>query len=86
MKITTHAIENMKINIHTLTSLYTGGVDYRDVSVDLHLMAGDERRCEGIVILADDVVEEDETFHVIVEELGISTTVTILDDGISKII
>ena len=45
-------------------------------------MAGDERRCVGIIILADSMAEEDETFDVIIEELGISTTVTILDDGI----
>ena len=44
-------------------------------------MAGDERRCVGIVILADSMAEEDETFDVVIEELGISTTVTILDDG-----
>ena len=60
-------------------------MDYEETSVDLPLMVGDERRCVGIVILADSIVEEDKTFDVIIEEFGISTTVTILDDGNFKI-
>ena len=58
-----------------------GGVDYTELNVDLHLVPDDRRRCVEIVILADDMAEEDETFEVIVEELEISTTVTILADG-----
>ena len=56
-------------------------MDYEQLDVDLHLVPGDRRRCVEIVILADNMAEEDETFDVIVEELGISTTVTILADG-----
>ena len=46
----------------------------------MSLLNDDKRVCVGIVILEDDVVEEDESFQVIVEGLDISATVTILDD------
>ena len=48
-------------------------------------MVGDERRCVGIIILEDNLVEEDESFEVIIEGVNSIATVTILDDdGILK--
>ena len=56
-----------------------GGEDYVSLDREVSLM-DDERMCVGIIILEDDVVEEDESFQVIVEGFDISATVTILDD------
>ena len=60
------------------------GEDYEDFSTEVTIRLGDERRCVhvGVSILEDGDVEQDETFQVIVENLGISSTVAILDDGI----
>ena len=57
-----------------------GGEDYVSLDREVSLIGDDERMCVGIIILEDAVVEEDESFQVIVEGYDTSVTVTILDD------
>ena len=56
------------------------------MGAEVRIKYGDERRCVGVSILADDVDEQDETFLVIVEGLGIHTNITILNDGMLNIL
>ena len=58
-----------------------GGEDYEELSVEVPIRFGVTRKCVGISILEDSKVEENEMFQVVIEELGISTQVAILDDG-----
>lgn len=55
-------------------------MDYIDFQSEFTLFAGDTERCIAIMIIADTILEMDETFLVSVEEFGISATVNILDD------
>ena len=58
-----------------------GGVDYEGLNKTLRLRVdGRMRRCVGIVVYDDLVLEADKTFQVIIEGMGVSTEVTILDD------
>ena len=49
--------------------------------MEVPIRFGVTRKCVGISILEDSKVEENEMFQVVIEELGISTQVAILDDG-----
>ena len=64
--------------------IYIGGVDYSEFSQELELNPNDTSRCVGIVILEDTQQEDDESFEVVIEGLGVSTVVTILDDDDGK--
>ena len=65
---------------HLTGGKYMGQEDYFELDVDLSLQFGDRRKCVGIVIIEDTVPEPDEFFLVVIEGLGVSTTVIILDD------
>ena len=58
-----------------------GGEDYVELNRKINLGSGSRnRRCVGIVILNDDQLEGEEYFEVLIEGLGVSTRVTIVDD------
>lgn len=57
-----------------------GGEDFVAFRRILTVPIGIRRRCVAITILEDPMPESDESFELAVEELGISTTITILDD------
>ena len=51
------------------------------MTIEVPVRFGDTRNCVGLSITGDREAEEDESFQVLIEELGVSTTVTIMDDG-----
>ncbi len=66
---------------HDLTA---GGEDFTAFNRSVMIPIGLSRRCVPIVILEDDIFEEDESFELMVEEMDISTSTTIIilnDDG-----
>ena len=63
-----------------------GGEDFTAFSKSLTLTIGIRRRCIAITILEDSDPEIDESFEIVVEELGISATITILDDDGTAIV
>ena len=56
------------------------GEDYIGLDTNIPLTLGDQRKCVAIIILEDNMAEEDETFALIIEELGVATSIVILDD------
>ena len=61
---------------------YIGGEDYIPFSTECLLRSGSNRKCIGIIILDDSMVEVNETFEVVIEELGLSANVTIIDEDV----
>ena len=57
-----------------------GGEDFAILNKNIKVPSGTSRRCLAVVIFEDNFPEEDEVFELRVEELGISTSITILDD------
>ena len=55
------------------------------MTIEVPVRFGDTRNCVGLSITGDREAEEDESFQVLIEELGVSTTVTIMDDGKSHV-
>ena len=57
-----------------------GGEDFAAFRRIFIVPIGIRRRCVAITILEDSRIENDESFELAVEELGVSTNITILDD------
>lgn len=66
--------------------MHSAGEDYVELSIGILLEFGESRKCVGIVILEDFRYESDESFTVIIEEVGASADVTILDDDGKKLL
>lgn len=57
-----------------------GGEDYIELRKSITLQIGIDHRCVAIVALEDNIPEKNETFQLTTEELGISTTITLIND------
>lgn len=68
-----------------LCPLFIGGEDYIEINRDVLLRIGTMRQCLGIVIIDDSQFERNETFELLVDEFGISTNATILNDDMEGV-